>query len=277
MGLQFFHRLPEFEYVRGRHPHIVQLCTGKNVLHVGCVDTGFLETRFASKQLLHTKIEAVAKSQVGVDIDKEGIDLLRSYGYRNVLLVDLTKDALPAFCIPEEGFHVIVLSEVIEHLSNPGLMLDSLYRYCSSDTNLIVSVPNPFSADVLWEIARGIEKVHPDHCAWYTPYTIENMVRRHGFIVNRRLAYTFIGAGDFLFFPKCVRALLNLDQSRPRNPASLLKFYLWSILNERKREGRRIVYVVLRRLLNGFLFSRGPWFSNGFMLEVSKSEENESK
>jgi len=38
-GLEFIHKLPDTNIVSGRHPFIVDYCSGKKVLHVGCVDS----------------------------------------------------------------------------------------------------------------------------------------------------------------------------------------------------------------------------------------------
>jgi hypothetical protein len=77
-AVNFRHRLPPATLVDGRHPFIVERCREKSVLHVGCVDAGLLEERFARGDLLHQKLERVARRPVGTDIDSEGIRFMLS-------------------------------------------------------------------------------------------------------------------------------------------------------------------------------------------------------
>lgn len=41
-------------------------------------------------------------------------------------------------------FGLIVAGDIIEHLSNPGLMLDGVKRFCAPQTTLAISMPNAF-------------------------------------------------------------------------------------------------------------------------------------
>jgi hypothetical protein len=50
-------------------------CRGQRVVDIGCVDSGSLEERASSGELMHQGIAGVAKA-MGADIDLQGIDRL---------------------------------------------------------------------------------------------------------------------------------------------------------------------------------------------------------
>ena len=98
--------------ISDRYILIKSVCTGKDVLDVGCVD------HVASEEMnrplwLHKIIKSVAKSVTGVDFEREEVEKLRAKGYDviygDVETVDMGKT-----------FDVVVAGELIEHLSNPG-------------------------------------------------------------------------------------------------------------------------------------------------------------
>jgi len=45
----------------------------------------------------------------------------------------------------EQKFDIIVCGELIEHIENPGLMLDGIKRFMNDDRILIITTPNPCS------------------------------------------------------------------------------------------------------------------------------------
>ena len=126
MSSEFLHALPNNSAVTlGRHPFIVDYCRGKRVLHIGCVDTGLLDERFAAGQLLHQKLDKVAERVVGIDINTEGLQYLRDKGFDDLHKVNI-EDPADFAPLQSETFDVVVISEVVEHLQNVGLALKNL-------------------------------------------------------------------------------------------------------------------------------------------------------
>jgi 2-polyprenyl-3-methyl-5-hydroxy-6-metoxy-1,4-benzoquinol methylase len=183
--------LPDVVLVDGRQDFIVARCRGKRVLHLGCVDAGLLDVRFERGEHLHQKLAGVSRDLWGVDIDTEGIEFLRRKGFEKLVQGDVSQlDQLDE--LRDTSFDVIVASEVIEHLLNPGLMLASVRKLMvAGGTDLIVTVPNAFRIDTLLRLLRGIEYVHPDHNYWFSYRTITNLLRKTGFDVVETYAYTF--------------------------------------------------------------------------------------
>ena len=104
----------------GRKDYILNRCRDKTVLHVGCVDEGNLAERLANGNLFHKQIEQVARNVVGIDISREGIKILKDAGFTNLIEMDICRE------VPQGKFDIVVVPEVLEHLSNPGLALDIL-------------------------------------------------------------------------------------------------------------------------------------------------------
>lgn len=184
-------RLPRVPLLFDRQNFVVERCGGRRVLHVGCVDAELLEDRFVRGELLHARIAAVADDVWGVDIDENGIQFLREHGFKNVSVGDVCE---PGWMAPLAGreFDLVIATEVIEHLSNPGVFLDSLKGVLQSDrTEIVISVPNAFRVATLLNLFRNMEYVHPDHNYWFSYHTITNLLRKHGFAAEETYSYSF--------------------------------------------------------------------------------------
>jgi hypothetical protein len=86
--LEFRHQLPQISLLPDRVSWMLQQCAGRRVVDIGCVDTGFLEERASSGELMHQRIAGVAKAILGVDIDLQGIERFRQLGFANVIAAD---------------------------------------------------------------------------------------------------------------------------------------------------------------------------------------------
>lgn len=253
--MEFRHPLPGATLVQGRHPFIVERCRAKAVLHVGCVDAGLLEERFARGDLLHQKLQKVARRLIGTDIDDDGIRFMGAHGIEDVYRVDLS-DAKAALPFEGQTFDVIVLSEVVEHLLNPGQMLQRLQDLMLPEvTELLVTVPNAFTVNNLLHMARGVEYVHPDHNCYFSHVTLRNLLLKSGLRIAEELAYTF--EADVL--PARIRRrVLTFDEPPP--PASEFGWVRTTYWRLRAWPGR-----VLRRVVAGYLYGRTPFWADGLI------------
>jgi hypothetical protein len=131
----------------------------KRILDIGC--TGELSAAIAE----------VASEYYGVDkTDNPGFD--------NYYQVDLDDVYNHYEWPPLDGFDYVIVSEVIEHLSNPGYFLSLLKSY---ECPIILTAPNGLSSVGQYYIRRGIEHINRDHVAWYSWYTLKNLIERHGY------------------------------------------------------------------------------------------------
>ncbi len=184
-------RLPKIEVVYGRQEIILDRCRGKRVLHLGCVDEGYLGERFQRGELMHQRLATVSKELWGIDIHEKGIEYLRGKGFENLFVGDICAiDKIEA--IQNKCFDTIVASEVMEHLQNPGLFLSSVRSLMvAGKTDLIVTVPNAFRMDTLLWLFHRIEYVHPGHHCWFSYGTITNLLRENRFTIEEAYVYSF--------------------------------------------------------------------------------------
>jgi len=147
------HSVPATDVV-DRVRWVTARCAGKRVLSLGC--TGALQEA----------VDAVAKRSYGIDMEP----LDREW------FVQLDLDDFEAF--PRFDVDLIVCGEVLEHLANPGRVLKELHTF---DVPIIVTVPNAFSEGGRRSITGGVENVNRDHVAYYSYWTMRELLRRYGF------------------------------------------------------------------------------------------------
>jgi SAM-dependent methyltransferase len=176
----------ERRLVTDRAQFIVDACRGKRVLHVGFVDHPYLESRVQNGTWLHARLASVAREIVGVDMAGPEVASLRSHPEYGTL-IDANAEELHLLGL--EPFDLIVAGEVVEHLDNPGRFMDSARSVLAKDGRLLITVPNAFCIRRLLRIPFGVEKVHPDHVAYYSQSTLRELLRRHGYAVEYAAGY----------------------------------------------------------------------------------------
>jgi SAM-dependent methyltransferase len=99
----------------------------KKVLDIGCGD-GFFSQRIE---------EATGAYVSGLDISLEAIDIAREKG------IDARQcDLNEGICFDAESFDLVFCGEVIEHVFDPDLLLDEIWRILIPGGYLILSTPN---------------------------------------------------------------------------------------------------------------------------------------
>lgn len=169
-----------------REALILQHCQGRRVLHFGFLDAPFLKEKLDSNNLLHIKIKEQASFIYGCDIHAESLSAYRSAtnDEQNCLL-DVQKPERLVSPELANNFDLIVFSEILEHLTNPGIALDNLKQiaYKNVGCQLLITVPNAFSTIAFTAALRGVEIVHPEHFTYFSPYTLSQIVIQAGFTV----------------------------------------------------------------------------------------------
>lgn len=88
----------------------------------------------------------------------------------------------PAFLMPPiDGLELIVAGEVLEHLSNPGMLLDKLRSY---RVPLIITAPNAHCWSHQHWANQGKENVNLEHVAYYSYWTLKGLLERYDFKVR---------------------------------------------------------------------------------------------
>lgn len=182
----------ERRLVTDRETFIADAAREKRVLHIGFVDYPYLQSRLATATWLHARLASVSREIVGVDMAAEDIASLRDHPEYGTL-IEGNAEELHTLGLGQ--FDLIVAGEVVEHLDNPGRFLDSARSVLAPDGRLLISVPNAFCIRRLLRIPFGVEKVHPDHVAYYSHSTLGELLRRHGYAVVYAAGYRLPESG----------------------------------------------------------------------------------
>ena len=163
-----------------RIDEILRYCKNRSVLHFGFVQHSHLyESLIAKNEWVHGQIGRVAHRLVGIDYLRDDVEKIKEkYGYEGYYgdATDLSS------CRLDEKFDVIVCGELIEHLTNPGLMLEGIKKFMNKDSLLIITTPNPWGRPYLSQIKKNNDEknwVNPEHVHWYTFFTLANTLERH--------------------------------------------------------------------------------------------------
>jgi 2-polyprenyl-3-methyl-5-hydroxy-6-metoxy-1,4-benzoquinol methylase len=154
---------------------VAERVAGQRVLDLGCVQH---DARHAADDTwLHAHLCRRAASVVGVDILATEVAELQARGYRAVVGDACRLDL-------GERFDVVVAGELIEHVDEPGPFLEGIRRHLvEPGGRLILTTPNAYFAYHVLEAwwCDPARRWNPEHVAWYEPFTLENLLTRHGF------------------------------------------------------------------------------------------------
>jgi SAM-dependent methyltransferase len=167
---------PQPDMKDSKNVFICSRCKDKDVLDLGTVMHD--PENYRSKYWAHNAIRQVAKSLIGLDLYKEGVDYLNERGYQ-VVHADAQNFDLGT------QFDVIVAGDVVEHLENFDGFLESVKAHLRPTGKLIITTPNPW----YWKmIIKGLLSDfplnNPEHSCWFCPTTLSQLVRRHGMKVT---------------------------------------------------------------------------------------------
>lgn len=209
--------LKQFRGYCSRWDFIISRCRGKVVLHLGCIGIteGSVEEKIKAIQeqrVIHALIRKYSAQIVGIDYDRQVVNELQRLGYSEILYGDVTR--LNEVSI-DGIFDCVVCGDLIEHLSNPGDMLEGIKRFITDRSEIIITTPNAFGALYFLRYLVGKYREGGDHVLSFQVYTLENLLKRHGYTISEvwtcynrppnpgfeKIKYT-LGANFFKMFPK---------------------------------------------------------------------------
>lgn len=154
-----------------------------------------------------------------MDLDADAIDELRDLGtFSNIIWGNV--EQLDSIALDESGYEVIVAGDIIEHVSNPGLMLDGIRSRLKEDGILIVSTPNAFGIAAWLRFLRGRFREGEQHVMCFNAIALRQLLERHGFKVEECITcYQSRAEKTYGWSFKVLRALLKLH---PRFGGTLL-------------------------------------------------------
>ena len=164
---KMMHKIPRAPIV-DRVSWITEHAKGRTVLNVGCASGA-----------LQSQLEAVATRVYGIDREDCPLPFFVKFD-----LEECAFRPLP----PLAGIELVVVGELLEHLSNPGHFLDRLRAYAC---DVLLTVPSAYGSGGIALIAKGIENVSRDHVAWYSYMTLTTLLRRHGYQLREWAWYCY--------------------------------------------------------------------------------------
>lgn len=169
--------------VENRIEWIVRQCQKQDVLDAGCVG---MAIPYNYPEWLHGLIRKHAKFVLGIDSNLEKIKQLRKAGY-NIKFADAENFSL------SRKFDVIVASELIEHLSNPGLFLKCARSHLRRGGRLVLTTPNArFPGNWFFEQSQ-------DHVCIFTMQLLRQLLQKNSFKIisacylNWSASHSFLG------------------------------------------------------------------------------------
>lgn len=168
-----------------RIPFILERCRSKRVLDVGVVGNVYgrdgRRERFVVTGL-HTDIRAVAAHAIGVDPSPAEMPvLIERHPEMDLRMGDV--ECL-AETIPVEQVDLVVLGDVLEHLSNPGRALDSIAPFLAGGGQLLATCPNAYGGPNWLRFLLGHYRESPTHVTAHTKLTLANLFARHGYRID---------------------------------------------------------------------------------------------
>jgi len=172
------------------------------VLDVGC-GRGFLLQEFRRRgwDVLGTEVDGTAAAHA-----------------QRVLQLPVKIGALETLKLPADGFDVVVLWHVLEHLSDPGATLVQVHRLLRPGGTLLVGVPNFGSAEARWCQDKWFHLDVPRHLTHFTQNGLARALEQAGLRVCGRGRF----APEYDAF-SLVQSLLNCVGLRPNYLYNLLR------------------------------------------------------
>lgn len=168
---------------------------GSDVLHIGCTDWPLTAERLNKGELLHAMLCEVSKKCVGVDLDDEGIGVLKGLMPSEEFHVLNAEQLTVSIELTDTCWDYIVAGDVVEHMDNPGLFFQQAHTLLKDSGTLIVTVPSAYSAKrFFWLLFTGVEQVHPDHTAYFSEATLSRIGERNGFNLEVVHGFQWINA-----------------------------------------------------------------------------------
>lgn len=143
------------------------------------------------------RIEKICNFQKGLDYDRESVTFLNEKGYKNIYFFDLNQPKDIDFK-PD----IIVFADTLEHLMNLEIALTSLKRLMTSDTELIITVPNATMLLRFLGNFKGVIDEHLDHKVSFTHSSLVQLVNFNGLRAEEVLLAAELNINDSHYISK---------------------------------------------------------------------------
>lgn len=166
---------PEFRKRLNQEIHRIRLFNSKkrqgSVLDIGCGNGYFL----AACRNRGYEVQ-------GIDIS----DWAARYATQKLGLTVVTGE-IDAIGLPFQGFDVITMWHFLEHMRDPSLIVRKVRNWLKRDGLLVIDVPNYESTDARKNWRNWVGWQLPYHFFHFTPRTLRELLKMHGFrVINSK-------------------------------------------------------------------------------------------
>jgi hypothetical protein len=199
-----------------RESAITSIIKGSSVVHIGCSDhIQVINEKIKNNIWLHKLITDNATKCIGIDIDKESIDFIKTeLGYKNVYYGNILTDELKE--IRDGKWDYAVLGEIVEHLDNPVLFLKTFKeKFGENISRFIITVPMIYNARQFTNMMNYREVINSDHRFWFTPYTISKVLVSAGYSPDKILYANLQSLNMTDLIKRKIRRILRLRVEYP--------------------------------------------------------------
>jgi 2-polyprenyl-3-methyl-5-hydroxy-6-metoxy-1,4-benzoquinol methylase len=131
----------------------------------------------------HAALTETAERCIGIDINAEAIKAIAEAGiFDNAIVADartVRRDQIPL-----DRIDLIVAGDIIEHLSDPGALLDNAARLSDPGTRLALTTPNAVGLAAFLRYFRGGTLEGDAHVVSFNRYSLGNLLQQHGWTVD---------------------------------------------------------------------------------------------
>ncbi|WP_332650951.1 class I SAM-dependent methyltransferase [Lysinibacillus sp. 54212] len=121
----------------------------------------------------------------GIDFSTHGCEIHNPQQLENLLVGD-TMDVIDNLAIESKSYNIVTMNNVLEHVIDPGKLLEKLRKIMNENSLLIIEVPNDFSE--LQQYLLKTNKIDtefwiaiPDHLSYFNKEGLVNLCNEFGF------------------------------------------------------------------------------------------------
>jgi hypothetical protein len=178
--------MPKIRKYAGKTELLERYAAGRSVLHLGAVGETYGDTQWRvdhSGSSVHAKLTAVADRCIGVDVDEPAVtELTERRVFDNLICADVTR--LRRADVALDRIDVIVVGDTIEHLSNPGDLLDAMSEFADEGSQVLLTTPNALGLMIFLRHLRGDVVEGFDHVCSFNQFSLANLLARHGWQID---------------------------------------------------------------------------------------------
>lgn len=186
--------------MRPREQTILEIAAGKRVVHYGAVgDDPRIQVEKARRGAwLHANIQGVAASVVGIDVDREAVEIVRDeLGVTDIYFGNIEDSAtFEADAEALQQAEVVLALDVIEHLHDLRGFFLGLRSAYSPDTHFFISTPNPFAWYNTVSTLANKELYSPYHTMHFSIQNMRVLLDHMGFDLVRAIPIHIVKEGQ---------------------------------------------------------------------------------